>query len=492
MPETAQPPSAAFFPGRPRRRLAERDLITFFFAVALVVLLLQALNSGHLWAIGWVALGASVLMLKRYASVRFVIILELPIFLSLVAYSASSLYLLDEQDLYDFVNDPTSIEAAWLALGGMACFLAGLGITVTRPAHRWRPAAPPVGVTHRQVIIVYLVGLLSSEGLARVAPMSLAAVAYTFGLCIPISLFIHLKLCMDSEQRWLWTPRFFIWLLALLAWTVRSMLGGIFGSTLLILAMYLTQQIHRSYVFVAAGLALMAIFAPLIQDTKGDYRQRLASGMVASERALQEVVSENFRRTFYEGDMVTYRSGLTQLAERLCTFEVWLRVKRHMDTYQDFAKGRTILDALLFGFVPRILWPDKPITGGANTLAEQYADMVIAENTSVGVGMISEFYINGGTWAVLLGMLGLGMLGGAALMRGWFDNVQPLGMMSGILAFSLLVRSEANLTDVLGGFIRILFLWWVLRTWITRSSRRPDRGAFAPTRAPSPWNPPPA
>lgn len=465
-------PLEAFPPPRPRHLMEKRDLITSVFAIGLFVLLVQAISAGHLWAIGWVVLGGLVLLVKQRSSARFILILELPIFINLISYSASVLYLTSEQHPYDFTNDPTTLETAWLALGGMACFLAGLAMMVLRPGEKWKPLAPSIAVTERQVVILYAVGLLNAEVFSRVAPVSIWAIIYTFGLCVPISLFMYLKMAMESPRRWIWTWRFYVWLLALVAWSVNSVLGGIFGSTLLILAMFLTQQIHRSYIVVVAGLIFVMILAPLIQDTKGDYRQRIASGVQVSERALRDVVEENIRRTFFEGDLVTYRSGLTQLAERLCTFDVWLRVKRHMDTYQDFAYGNTILDALLFGFVPRILWEDKPITGGANTLAETYADMVIAENTSVGVGVVSEFYINGGTWAVLVGMLVLGLMGGAVLMRGWYDNVQPLGMMSGILTFSLLVRPEANFTDVLGGFIRILFLWWVLRLWITRQNRR--------------------
>lgn len=493
IPPTVQIADAAP-PSAPAPKPAvERDLITTLFALGLLVFLYQALSAGHLWAVGWVVLGALALFLKRRAKARFVLLLELPVLIGLLAYSATAIYLVGERQAFDFINDPFAAEGAWIALGGMTCFVAGLALAVLRGAEFWQPAAAaPITLTIRQVLIIYLVGLISAEGVARVAPIWLMAIAYTFGLCQPLALFIYLKLAMDAKPRWVGTPRFYLWMAALGIWSVRSVMGGIFGSTLLILTVFVTQQIHRSYIFVAAGLFFLATVAPLIQDTKSDYRQRLAGGVHTSERALQDVVAENFRHILSEGDMETYRKGMTQLAERVCTFEIWLRVKRHMDTLQDFAKGQTILDALVFGFIPRFLWPDKPVTGGVNMLAEKYADMTIAEGTSVGVGMISEFYINGGTWAVLLGMLGIGALGGAALMRGWFDNVQPLGLMGGILAFSLLVRPEANLNDVLGGFIRILFLWWALRFWIVRGQRR-ARPEPSPLAQPiPPWNPPPA
>lgn len=69
--------------------------------------------------------------------------------------------------------------------------------------------------------------------------------------------------------------------------------------------------------------------------------------------------------------------------------------------------GSTIAIAAV-AWVPRILWPGKPKTGGSGTLVSRYTGMKFAEGTSVGVGQVMEYYINFGYWGVFIGFLFFG------------------------------------------------------------------------------------
>jgi hypothetical protein len=53
-------------------------------------------------------------------------------------------------------------------------------------------------------------------------------------------------------------------------------------------------------------------------------------------------------------------------------------------------------------WIPRILWPGKPQTGGSGTLVSRYTGINFAAGTSVGVGQVMEYYINFGYWGVFL------------------------------------------------------------------------------------------
>jgi hypothetical protein len=75
----------------------------------------------------------------------------------------------------------------------------------------------------------------------------------------------------------------------------------------------------------------------------------------------------------------------------------------------DFAHGSSIKDALL-AFIPRLIWPGKPQTGGSGDLASRFTGKEFAVGTSVGVGPVLEFYGNFGTWGVVVGFAFLGML----------------------------------------------------------------------------------
>ncbi len=476
------PPVPAIVSSSPEgRKAAERGVrllmkrqgvVNLFFWITLALFAYQTFFNATSWGAGWVVLGMLVLLLKQRCFPGLAMVIELPIFLAIVSYSVTTLYLAAESGAYDLKHDPLVNGASWVALGGMACFAAGLIWNVSKIQSSTRVRHSEVTVTRRQAVILYFAGLVCNNFLIHFAPASLWVVVYVFGFCMPLGLFTLLKSFTDAGEKWVGTWKFFLWLAAIVWWTLNSMLGGIFGSALLILFMLVSQYVKKSSLLLVAIMVIGAILAPLMQDTKSDYRQKLALGNAAPERALREVVSENFRKVFLEGDMKAYRSGTTKLAERLCAFDMFMRVKRHIDTNHDYAGGRTVKDALITGFTPRILWANKPITGGASDLAITYGDMMIAEGTSVGVGAISELYINGGTEAVLLGMFGLGCLAGFLLKKGELDRVQPLGSLMALLIFCSFVRPEVNLSDMLGGVIRMVFLWLVLRVWVLQQHRR--------------------
>ncbi len=467
----AEPPGAPpdRMPHRAGRRASEPlDFFSLLLWGMLAISLKQAFASSSSWGVAWVALGAVTLIVRRWLPVHLIGVMEAPIFLAILSYSVATLYLASETQAYDLAHDPFLDSTMWLAWAGMACFLAGMVLAFRGRKVRERKNAHVVTVTEREAVLLFFAGMFFSEIILPFVPMSLFVVAFVFGYCAPVGLFIFLALQNRKDLGWVRSWKFGAWVFALAIWSMRSVLGGIFGSTLLILFIFLLQYAHRSKVVLLGILSASLLFAPLMQDTKNDYRHSIALDARSRERTLRDIVMENFDRVFLHGDMNAYRKGITQLAERLCAFDVWFSVKQHMDMHQDFAHGKTIFDALVSAFIPRILWADKPITGGSSELAINYADMNIAEGTSVGVGTISEFYINGGTFWVLIGMAALGFLGGRILKFGWSDRVQPLGLILSIFTFAQMVRPETNFSDVLGGVIRMVFLWGVIRFWIVR------------------------
>jgi hypothetical protein len=444
--------------------------LTMVLWVILALLVWQAVKSPFNWALPWVALGAAALLVKRVLHIRVVMAVELPIFWSIVGYSATTIFLEDSENALDFRSDASLDVAMWLAWGGVACFLAGMVLALRG---RIMGKAPlEVTVTERQGVIIYLVGLLFSQVFQVIAPRSVWVIAYTFGQCVPVGLFILLRNYVDGREKWLGTWRFYLWVAAFSWWAIDSVGGGIFGATLVVMLLMFGPYLEKSRVLVVGMLIFGFAFAPLFQDVKGNLRQRVADEGRMERRQLWQVVSENCRRCFLEGDAESYRKGVVALADRLCVFDIWIRVKKHMDINRDYARGKTVWDALVTSFIPRFLWPNKPITGGSNELAICYADMVVYEGTSVGVGAISEFAINGGDTLVLLGMLGFGVVGGLTLNFARTDRVNPLGIIMGILTFSNMVRPETNLSDAVGGLVRYAVLWIVLRSWILHEHKR--------------------
>jgi hypothetical protein len=67
-------------------------------------------------------------------------------------------------------------------------------------------------------------------------------------------------------------------------------------------------------------------------------------------------------------------------------------------------------------WVPRILWPDKPVVAGSYGMVSRYTGMTFSEGTSVGIGHIMELYTFHGRWSVFWGMFFVGTI------LGWFDS----------------------------------------------------------------------
>ena len=79
----------------------------------------------------------------------------------------------------------------------------------------------------------------------------------------------------------------------------------------------------------------------------------------------------------------------------------------------EFAGGETLLSAV-FAVIPRALWPNKPVVGGSGDLVSRYTGIKFADNTSVGIGQVMEFYVNFATTGVTIGFFIIGALIAAA------------------------------------------------------------------------------
>ena len=77
--------------------------------------------------------------------------------------------------------------------------------------------------------------------------------------------------------------------------------------------------------------------------------------------------------------------------------------------YQKFAQGELFFSSL-FSIIPRIIWPEKPFFAGESTLVSKYTGLTFAYGTSVGTGLVMEFFIDYGSPFVFLGYLILGLL----------------------------------------------------------------------------------
>lgn len=61
-------------------------------------------------------------------------------------------------------------------------------------------------------------------------------------------------------------------------------------------------------------------------------------------------------------------------------------------------------------FIPRAVWPEKPLVGGGGDLVSKFTGIPFAVGTSVGAGQPLEFYANFGWWGLVVGFGALGWI----------------------------------------------------------------------------------
>jgi hypothetical protein len=77
----------------------------------------------------------------------------------------------------------------------------------------------------------------------------------------------------------------------------------------------------------------------------------------------------------------------------------------YVPKYEPYAKGETIIKSITASFVPRVLWPDKPILGGKENTCRFLGDCA-QRSYSYNIGQIGEGYVNfGPVWNILYMLL---------------------------------------------------------------------------------------
>lgn len=74
-----------------------------------------------------------------------------------------------------------------------------------------------------------------------------------------------------------------------------------------------------------------------------------------------------------------------------------------------YGEGETLANAFI-AFIPRIIWPEKPVVAGSNEIVFQYTLMEFAFGTSVAAGQTMEFFVNFGLPGVIIGFAIFGFI----------------------------------------------------------------------------------
>lgn len=224
-----------------------------------------------------------------------------------------------------------------------------------------------------------------------------------------------------------------------------------------------TQPTPRLKLMTITGAFLMLT---IIQSVKADYRLLLDEGFDGN---VVGVFLGTVNQKYESGGVFEDEEEASGLNSRLNQGWIISAVMDHVPRNHEFADGETVNEAIKASLVPRFLNPNKKEAGGQENFTE-YTGLALAENTSMGLSIIGEFYANYGT---LVGIAVMG-LWGVFLALIWKKLVKktykiPLLIFFLPLIFLQVVKAETELVVVLNHLIKsiitvALFFWFTKRS----------------------------
>ena len=382
----------------------------------------------------------------------------------------------------------TSIEVAQgLRLSALAAvaFLIGLLLSLHtnhRPAadhpSRSRLQRSAGGWRQRQTQLPFwrfcLIGGLSCAFLLTplLAIPSLAAVVSTGSAIWILGGLLAIR-CFSQQQR----EQLPAWLLAILAYpTLTLILGGFlsYGTAALIntLAVLLVSVRGIAKVLLAYALALLlalSVFTAYFQN-RNSLRDAVWGGAPLPQRltALSAIAADlHLFDPYAEPDARATDERLNQ--------NYFLGMAESRLRSGDFSPlaGRSLWEAIT-ALIPRMFWPDKPVSAGSGTLVSEATGLVLSDTTSFGIGNVMEAYLNFGTTGILLFFCGFGYvlswLDRSAFLAEQRGDVQQL--LSTFLPAVALIQPNGSFVELTSGAAAA---WLAARLWSWLWRQQPAR-----------------
>lgn len=140
-------------------------------------------------------------------------------------------------------------------------------------------------------------------------------------------------------------------------------------------------------------------------QARSDIRSAVWGGASMAER-VRVVGNQNKRAELFDPTNVKHLYLIDErINQNALVGRAALRIHHSNAT---FADGESLWIAAI-AWIPRAIWPSKPIVAGSLDFADRYTGLTFAKSTSVGIGQAMEFYANFGFPGVFFGFMALGV-----------------------------------------------------------------------------------
>ncbi len=242
---------------------------------------------------------------------------------------------------------------------------------------------------------------------------------------------------------------------------------GIFG------IYFLVKIKYKSPLIVKIGLLTLGFFTlVLLQKAKGTFRDMTwftANYEYSSttDRILLfgELLVEEFRSS---EQLFELHETAIPMFIRLDQGYLVNYTLEHVPAFEPYAGGETIFLGIASAFIPRLFWPDKPLSGGRAKM-ERFANRTLGRAVSMNIGHFGEAYVNFGktggaffmfVWGLFINLI-FWSLAKIGTRKPYFLLWIPAFFVGGINTFGTDFVSSLN--TLAKSFLLIYFVLWILR-----------------------------
>ncbi len=248
--------------------------------------------------------------------------------------------------------------------------------------------------------------------------------------------------------------------IAFFAIFAKSLVTGMFGELVYItvlgsLLVLLGKRIGNFLKYSIAILGIIFVF--IVQSVKSDYREIVWKGAGEGGAGLYfSLIKETISSPERFFDWTT----MFPIVNRANQGMIIGKVMDHVPARAPFANGETIFTSLAASFVPRILWPNKPISGGKMNM-ERFTGFII-EGYSMNISPFGEAYGNFDSQGGAIFMFFYGLFFALVItMLLYIGKTRPTILLWLPVLFLNAVQTETDILMCVNSLLKgLMFVWF--------------------------------
>jgi len=277
-----------------------------------------------------------------------------------------------------------------------------------------------------------------------------------------------------------------LWLYGLvLIASMRGISGGsLEGALVPVGVLFVVKWLYTRRVPISPIIATAALVV-FLSPVKSDYRQQTWQGEnpdLAEQSSLVRGTAWISAAVEYWQDTFSGSRDLTEATSSATTRADFIHQVAHIysmtPSVVPYQYGKTY-SFFAVSFIPRILWPDKPMAGSANGFYAVTYGVSTEEGsrtTTFGVSILGEAFINFGWFGVIFVMLLQGIIIGALYHSFGSQDAGPGGQAVFLAFFVYFLNGIGSSAEIMfGGIIQNLICGYLILLW---AREKPVRFVF--------------